>query len=140
MQRVSPPSRRNRFSISLVVNLFCLAFILVFFLLLCLFSSVLSALAKDATFSFSYFGGKYKLPSRYYFNMFKREERDADLTPDFTRISCRRRLFPSCCLRFLLACDCRRILGDTKWWLVVAFLHSRQVKRIPKDPINEFII
>ena len=60
--RVASPSRRNCFSICLVVNLFCLASI-TFFLLLCLFSSVfLCAFAKEAIFSFSYFGGK--LPSR----------------------------------------------------------------------------
>ena len=70
MQRVSSPSRRNCSSISLVVNLFCLAFILLVFLLLCLFSSVLSAFAKDALV-----------------------ERDASLSPDFARISRRRRLF-----------------------------------------------
>ena len=70
MQRVSSPSRRNCFSISVVVNLFCLAFILLVFLLLCLFSSVLSAFAKDALV-----------------------ERDASLSPDFARISRRRRLF-----------------------------------------------
>ena len=70
MQRVSSPSRRNCSSISLVVNLFCLAFILLVFLLLCLFSSVLSPFAKDALV-----------------------ERDASLSPDFARISRRRRLF-----------------------------------------------
>ena len=70
MQRVSSPSRLNCSSISLVVNLFCLAFILLVFLLLCLFSSVLSAFAKDALV-----------------------ERDASLSPDFARISRRRRLF-----------------------------------------------
>ena len=70
MQRVSSSSRGNCFSISLVVNLFCLAFILLVFLLLCLFSSVLSAF--DA-----------------------RVERDASLSPDFPRISRRRRLFLS---------------------------------------------
>ena len=72
LQRVSSPSRRNCFSISLVVNLFCLAFILLVFLLLCLFSSVLSAFAKDALV-----------------------ERDASLSPVFARISRRRRLFLS---------------------------------------------
>ena len=70
MQRVSSPSRRNCFSISLVVNVFCLAFTLLVFLLLCLFSFVLSAFAKDA-----------------------RVERDASLSQDFPRISRRRRLF-----------------------------------------------
>ena len=93
MQRVSSPSRRNCFSISLVVNLFCVFFFLFFsFCFACLISSILSAsIYKRRHFLIFMFWREVSVAMLL--NMFKRVERDVGIAPDFTQISRRRRLF-----------------------------------------------